>query len=221
MDVIEAALKEGRILLSEHESKEVLHACGIPVTREKEVYNEHGFRQAVAEIGYPLVIKSGGPEISHKTEQGLVHLNIRNEQEAMAIFNEMTKKTKAILVQEMIKGDRELMAGFMRDSQFGPCVMFGLGGIFTEILNDVAFRVAPIEKSEALDMIGGMKARKILEAFRGMPAVDMDRLVDIVIRLGAIGLEHVHIKEIDVNPIIISGSSPVAVDALIVLNGNG
>lgn len=110
------------------------------------------------------------------------------------------------------------MTGLTRDAQFGPCVMFGLGGIFTEILQDISFRVAPIEKSEVLDMMDEIKARKILEAFRGMPAVELDQLANIVIKVGRIGLDEAKVKEIDINPIIISGSRPVAVDALIVLN---
>jgi len=118
----------------------------------------------------------------------------------------------------MIKGSRELVAGFIRDVQFGPCVMFGLGGIYTEILQDIAFRVAPIEKAEALEMIDQMKARKMLEAFRGMPATDINQLADILVRVGNIGVEQAAIKEIDINPIIVSGSGLVAVDALILLN---
>ena len=221
MDVIETALREGRTVLSEHESKEVLRAYGIPVTREREVHDEREFREALAEIGFPLVIKACGPKVSHKTERGLVHVDIRTQQEAMAAFKDLMSEvgdSVSVLVQEKIKGSRELMVGLTRDAQFGPCVMFGLGGIFTEILRDIAFRVAPIEKAEALDMMGEIKARKILEAFRGMPAADIDQLGDILIKVGTIGLDHAIIKEIDINPIILSGSRPVAVDALIVLN---
>ena len=107
--------------------------------------------------------------------------------------------------------------GLTRDSQFGPCVMFGLGGIFTEILKDTAFRVAPLEKQDALDMMQEIKAFKILEAIRGMKAVDQDILAEILITVGQIGLENDRIKEIDINPVIISGGKPVAVDALVVL----
>ena len=222
MDVIETALHEGRRVLSEHESKEVLRAYGITVTREREVHDEREFREALVEIGFPLVVKACGPKLSHKTERGLVYVDIRTQQEAMAAFKNLMREVKedrvSVLVQEKIKGNRELMVGLTRDAQFGPCVMFGLGGIFTEILRDIAFRVAPIEKSEALEMMGEIKARKILEAFRGMLAADINQLADIVIKVGTIGLDHAIIKEIDINPIILSGSRPVAVDALIVLN---
>ena len=153
-----------------------MRAYAIPITREKEIFDERGLGEALARIGFPLVIKAGGPTVSHKTEQGLVHTDIRNEHEAVTAFRsimtEVNKDGLSVLVQEMIKGSRELVVGLTRDAQFGPCVMFGLGGIFTEILQDIAFRVAPIEKAEALEMIGEIKAKKILEAFRGMPAAD-------------------------------------------------
>lgn len=221
MDVIEMALREGRTVLSEHESKEVLQAGGVPVTRERETYDEPGFKEALADIGFPLVIKAGGHSLAHKTERGLVYINIRSLDEAMAAHREIMHvsgvERLSVVVQEMIKGSRELMAGFIRDVQFGPCVMFGLGGIFTEILQDACFRVAPIEKIEAENMINDMRTRKILDPFRGMPAADIDRLADILVKVGDLGVEHPEIKEIDINPIILSGSTPVAVDALIVL----
>ena len=117
----------------------------------------------------------------------------------------------------MVKGTRELVAGLVRDPQFGPAVMFGLGGIFTEILKDVSFRLAPLTKSNALDMMHEIKGHKILEAVRGMEKVDTDILADILINVGKIGLENEKIKEIDINPLIISGNKPIAVDALIIL----
>jgi acyl-CoA synthetase (NDP forming) len=221
--VIDKALKQGRTILSERESKDVLRTYAIPVTREKEIHDEQALREALREIGFPAVIKACGPNVTHKTERGLVHLDARNQREAGAAFKQIINEVKAaggsVLVQEMIKGSRELVAGFVRDEQFGPCVMFGLGGIYTEILQDIVFRVAPIEKAEALEMIDEMKARKILDAFRTMPATDIDQLADILVKVGNIGLEQSAIKEIDINPIIVSRDGPVAVDALILLVG--
>ena len=220
--IIEKALQEGRNRLSEHESKALLKAYDIPVTREIEVRNEKGLEKALHEIGYPLVLKGCSPELSHKTEQGLVRIDIRNGEEALAAFqgilSQMGDDHKAVLVQEMVKGSRELMAGMVRDAQFGPCIMFGLGGIFTEILKDTSFRVAPIEKRDALEMMGEIKAHKILDEIRGLPAADLDRLSEVLIKVGQIGLENDPIKEIDINPIILSGSRPIAVDALVILN---
>ncbi len=221
MEIIKNVLKEGRSTLSEHESKELLKAYGIPVANEKEVWDEGGFKTAVAEIGFPLVLKACAPHLSHKTERGLVKVDIRSEKEALEAYNHIRAETEkdgaSVLVQEMIKGPRELVVGLTRDPQFGPCVMFGLGGIFTEILKDVSFRVAPIEMRDALDMMQEIKGKKILDAVRGMPAADLDALGKILIAVGNIGMENDAIKEIDINPLILKGAMPVAVDALVVL----
>jgi acetate---CoA ligase (ADP-forming) subunit beta len=219
--MIEEALREGRRTLSEFESKDLLRVYGIPVAREILVRPQDDFGKTFTEIGFPLVIKGCAPGPAHKTERGLVRTDIRNDQEArtaiLEILSLMEEKEKAALIQEMVQGRRELMIGMTRDSQFGPCVMFGLGGIFTEILQDVVFRVAPIGKEDAFEMMGEIKANKILEAVRGMPAADREALSSILITMGEIGLAHGEIREIDINPLILSGSQPIAVDALVVL----
>jgi acetate---CoA ligase (ADP-forming) subunit beta len=121
------------------------------------------------------------------------------------------------LMQEMIKGRRDLVLGLTRDPQFGPCVMFGLGGIFTEILRDISFRRAPLEVRDTKEMMGEIKGHKILEAVRGMEAADTKRLTQMLMAIGRIGLEVPAVSEIDLNPVILCGSKPVVVDALIVL----
>jgi acetate---CoA ligase (ADP-forming) subunit beta len=221
--IIKNAVRERRVVLSEHESKEVLRVYGIPVTREREARNEREFREALGYIGFPLVIKGAATGLAHKTEQGLVYLDIRNEKEALMAFVEIMDKMKGekpvILIQEMIRGGRELMAGLSRDIQFGPSVVFGLGGIYAEILKDTAFRIAPLERQEALQMISDIKAQNIIGAFRGMKAADVEQLADILVSVGAIGLNHPDIKEIDINPLILSEGTFVAADALIVVDG--
>jgi len=222
VEIIEKAIQEGRDTLSEHESKELLKAYGIPVTREAAVSTEGELMEAVREIGFPLVLKGCSAALSHKTERGMVRLDIRNEQEAQQAFEELREALQdpdgSILVQEMVQGRRELVLGMTRDPQFGPCVMFGLGGIFTEILKDVSFRVAPIEERDALEMMREIKGHKILDAVRGMPPADLKALAAMLMALGKIGLDHDAVKEIDCNPVILSGSRPVAADALVVLN---
>ena len=221
-DLIEQARKEGRKSLSEHESKNLLRHYGIPVAREVLAEDREEFIQAVSAIGFPLVVKGCSSDLTHKTERNLVRVDIRNRQEAEAAFEEirsaMEGENSALLVQEMVKGTRELVVGMTRDPQFGPCVMFGLGGIYTEILRDVSFRVAPLEKKDALQMTREIRGHKILEAVRGMPPADMEALCRILVAMGKIGLDHEAVKEIDVNPLILSGSNPVAVDALVVLS---
>ena len=225
MDILNNALKEGRETLSEYESKIILASYQIPITREIIVEKSNDVIPAAHEIGYPVVMKGCSPEITHKTEKGLIQTDIRDDREALDAFNNimagMNGNHGSILVQEMIKGKRELVIGLIRDPQFGPCVMFGLGGIFTEILKDVSFRLAPLEKRDTLEMMDEIKAHKILDAVRGMDAVDRDILSEILINVGKIGVENDTIKEIDINPVIISGSRPVAVDALIVLQPTG
>ena len=121
-----------------------------------------------------------------------------------------------ILVQQMISGGREFVAGMVRDPQFGPCVMFGLGGIYTEVLRDIAFRVAPLRLRDAFEMMDEIRTGSLLGPFRGMPPVDRGALARLLVNLGRIGLEIQEISEIDINPLIIDGDSPVAVDALVI-----
>lgn len=224
MDILKKALKQGRTTLSEYESKILLASYQIPVTRETMVETSSDLIPATQKIGYPVVMKGCSPELSHKTERGLVRIDVRNDTEALNAFNDimsgMNGNRGAVLVQEMVKGIRELVIGLIRDPQFGPCVMFGLGGIFTEILRDVSFRLAPLEKRDALEMMSEIKAHKILDAVRGMEPVDRDILSEMLINVGKIGLTNDTIKEIDINPVIISGSRPIAADALIVLQSN-
>jgi len=222
MQIIDNALGEGRTTLTEYESKQVLASYNLPVTREELVSNSDDLLKAAEQIGYPLVIKGCSAQIAHKTEKGLIRVDVRNAEEATAAFREISAamngaSDSAVLVQQLVKGQRELVVGLTRDAQFGPCVMFGLGGIFTEILKDTVFRVAPLEKQDALEMMQEIKACKILEAIRGMAAADRDMLAEMLMTVGRIGIENDHIREIDITPVIISGGKPVAVDALIVL----
>ena len=224
MKIIETALEQGRHMLSEYESKKVLASYQIQVTKEIEVDTLEELVKATQDIGYPVVLKGCASEIAHKTEKGLIQVDIRNDDEARIAFEKikagMNGIEATVLVQEMVKGQRELVIGLTRDAQFGPCVMFGLGGIFTEILKDISFRVAPLEKRDALEMMQEIKGHKILGAVRGMEAADLDQLCEILITVGQIGLDHEEIKEVDINPVILAKGKPVAVDALIVLDRN-
>lgn len=221
MEIIEKALSEGRSALSEYESKQLLAAYDIPVARESLVHRREDLAEAAGQIGFPLVLKGCSPDLSHKTEKDVIRLDIRNEGEALAAFDEIIAKMNgtagSVLVQEMVKGQRELLVGLKRDAQFGPCVMFGLGGILTEILKDVCFRLAPLEAKDALDMMQEIRGRKILDAVRGMEAVDKELLGKIIVNVGRMGIENDSIQEVDINPLIVRNGKPVAVDALIVV----
>lgn len=222
MKIIDEALKRGAKALSEYESKKLLAEYGVSITQEKIVSAEDDAVAAASDIGYPVVLKGSGEELSHKTEMNLIALNLRDENEVREAYKNLISnpeaEVKEVLVQQMIKGDRELVVGLTRDAQFGPCVMFGLGGIFTEILEDVSFRVAPLTRWDAKDMMGEIRAAKILDAFRGKPEVDREALADILIAIGTIGMELDQVAEIDINPLKILDGKPVAVDALVVLS---
>jgi succinyl-CoA synthetase beta subunit len=220
MNWIKQAQERGSTTLTEFESKQWLSGYGIPVTREKEVSTLEAALQAAAEIGYPVALKGSGAGLLHKTEMGLVRLHLKNAEDVGAAYGAVTTDpaVSQVLIQEMISGERELVAGLTRDPQFGPCVMFGLGGIFTEVLKDVVFRVAPLSRWDAGQMMDDLRGRKILGALRGLPPVDREALAAILIALGRIGLENPEIREIDINPLLIQGTGrPMAVDALIIL----
>ena len=220
--IIEEALKSGQKSLSEYQSKVFLKSFGIPTTPEEIAKTEKEAIEIAKKIGFPVALKGVSPEITHKTELKLIELNIKDEAALKEAYKKLSErkdvKLDGVLIQKMVKGDRELVVGLTRDPQFGPCVMFGLGGIFTEVLKDVSFRIAPLEKRDALEMMGEIKAHKILDAFRGQDPVDRDVLADILMSIGKIGLEYDAVKEIDINPLIVTGEGLMAVDALVVLD---
>jgi acetyl-CoA synthetase (ADP-forming) len=224
MDLIEEALERGQSALNEHDSKRFLSSFGIPVIREAIASDADAAAVEAANIGFPVVLKVSGKNLFHKTEVGGVVLNLRNQGEVREESRRLLKiqGCEALLVQEMVKGERELVCGLTRDAQFGPCVMFGLGGILTELLEDVVFRIAPLTPGDAREMIREIQYNKIIEAFRGEPAVDRDTLTQILIALGEIGLQYENVREIDINPLKIrSDGRPVSVDALVLLESDG
>lgn len=223
MHLIQKAIDQNQRLLSEHDSKEFLKSYGIPVAKEVAVYDQQGVLEGIRTIGFPLVMKACQPGLNHKTEKNLVFVDIRSEQEAITAFESLMgedpAKDRSVLVAERVAGERELMAGLMTDPQFGFCLMFGLGGIFTELFRDTVFRVVPITSQDAFDMLDEISGRAILDKFRGMPVADKEEIKDILLKLNSIALENEIIQEIDMNPIILSDKGPKVVDALVVLKG--
>ncbi|MCH9049780.1 MAG: acetate--CoA ligase family protein [Proteobacteria bacterium] len=218
--IIKDALARKLKALSEFDSKRLLAAYGVPVTKEELASTAADAVKAARALGYPVVMKACGPEITHKTEHGLVEIGIGDDERVASAFAELTARAGGrcdILVQEMIAGRRELMFGMIRDPLYGPCVTFGLGGIFTEILDDVACRIAPFGRADAEAMLDEIRGNAILGAVRGMAAVDRAALCDALTGLARLALAHDEIKEIDVNPVIIADTRPIAVDALVVL----
>lgn len=223
MNLIADALARGQSALSEYDAKRFLSGFGIPINREAQASTAD---EAIAEarrIGFPVVLKASGATLQHKTEVGGVALDLRSESEVREASRRLLgiPGCESLLVQEMVRGDRELVCGLTRDAQLGPCVMFGLGGILTEVLDDAVFRLAPLTSTDALEMLQEIRSAKILGPFRGQPPADRAALSRILVALGTIALEYEAIREIDLNPVKIRpDGSPVAVDALISLKAN-
>lgn len=220
--IFQKAVARGQKALSEYDSKQVLQAVGLPVTREKLALSQDEAVAIAGEIGYPVALKGCSDKIAHKTEMGLVKLKLKDAAEVADAYSEIVHKAAGldgVLVQEMISGSREFVLGLTRDPQFGACVMFGVGGIFTEAIRDVTFRVAPLSIQDAEEMLDEIRMAKLLNTFRGSPAADRKTLVNALVGLGNLGCLYSEIAEIDINPVILCGDKPVIVDALVVLNG--
>lgn len=221
-DLINRARKEKRLSLTEAESKLVLSAYGVPVVEESVVMNEEEAITESQRTGFPVVLKGLGAKLTHKTERGLVQVSLKSNDEVIQAFRHIKEAAgadwEACLVQPLVKGNREFVAGLVRDPQFGPSVMFGLGGIFTEALSDVTFRIAPLDEIQARAMLDEIRACKLLGAFRGEAEVDKEQLVQVLMELSRLGMDHPEIREVDINPfIVLPDGSMKAVDALIVL----
>jgi acetyltransferase len=208
--------------LDEYLSKQVFAACQIPVVEEVLVSSGSEAQKAALELGFPVVMKGLPPGEVHKTELGLVRLGIASPSDAEHCFDYLTRAmngTGKVLMQKQVPGGLELIAGLVRDPQFGPCVMCGLGGVMAEVLNDVVFAMAPLSRREGLAMIGRLKSQKLLDGFRGSDPLDREALAHILVQLGNIGHAYPRIREIDINPLIVNGGNPVAVDGNVVLDG--
>jgi acyl-CoA synthetase (NDP forming) len=218
--LIDNALATGRRALSDAEAKALLAAHGIPLVAEIQVRTPAEAAAAARETGFPVVLKGYGPNLLHKTELGLVRPGLTSaeavETAAAAMINSHTGRLDGFLVQPHLEGRREFVAGIFRDAQFGPVVLFGLGGVFTEALADVTLRLAPLTRQNAAAMLTEIRAGRMLEAFRGEAAVDTGRLIDILMALSDIAVEYPRVAEIDINPVLVTpGGDPVAVDALV------
>ena len=206
--------------LDETESKQWLQALGLPVVPEKEITDSEGALAAAAAFGYPVVLKGRKPGQVHKTEAGLVKINLYSPEQLQAAFVEMAgldSRPASFLVQPQLQGDLELIVGMVRDPQFGPAVLLGLGGTRAEIYRDVVFRLAPVDQETVRRMAEGLKGRALFQGYRGAAPVKMDLLAEWLIRLGELACQVEAIQEIDVNPLLVVQGEPIAVDASIIL----
>lgn len=207
--------------LSEAESKRLLAEHGVPVAAEAVVGDPAAAVAAAEELGFPVVAKLCGDAIAHKTERGLVRLGLADGAAVERAAEELLAAARpedgevGVLVAPMVAGNRELIAGLSRDPQFGMTVMLGVGGILAEAVADVAFRLVPLERTDALEMVEQLRTQALLGAFRGEPEVDRDAVADVLVGLSAAAEAHPELVSADLNPLIVHEGRPVAVDALV------
>lgn len=208
-------------------AKELLRSYGVKVVKSAEVKTEEEAIKKAGEIGFPVVLEVDSPDVIHKSDRGYIKLDIGSKEEFRKAFKEMKKKTKeenievrGYILQKMIKG-KEVIIGGKRDPQFGPVVLFGLGGIFVQIYKDTTLRVAPIDKEEAFRMMGEIKSYPILTGARGEEKVNLDKLAEIIVSVGKLMTKHEEIKEMDLNPVMVNSKEAYAVDLRIITNMEG
>jgi acetate---CoA ligase (ADP-forming) len=210
-------------VLDEAASKALLADLGIPTVEEAVARSLPEARDAAVRFGWPVVLKGLRPDAIHKTEAGLVRMGIDSEAALDAMFAELLDAAQGggVLVQRQVPAGLELIAGLVRDPQFGPCVMVGMGGVLAEALGDTAFGVAPLTKADALALVGRLRSRVLLDGFRGAPPVDREALAEVLVALGHLGAAEARVREVDINPLIVAEGRPVAVDASVVLEEEG
>jgi acyl-CoA synthetase (NDP forming) len=223
--IIQKAKKEKRSLL-ETEAKELLKEYGIPVPNFKLIKSENEIIGLAKEINFPIVMKIVSPDIIHKTDAGGVKVGIKDEKEAELAYQEIISKVKkynkeaqifGVITYSMISKATEIIIGMIKDPHFGPVVMFGLGGIFVEILKDISFRILPIEERDAGEMITGIKGYEILKGARGNPPRDIQAIKEVLLKVSKLTTENPEISEIDLNPIFVFEQGLQVIDARMIL----
>jgi acyl-CoA synthetase (NDP forming) len=225
--IIDRAKTDGRKILTEVESKDILEEAGIPTARARLATTADEALAAAREVGFPVALKVASPDITHKSDVGGVKLNLTTPDEVKAAFDEIIAAAKraqpdakidGVSVQKMARPGIEVIMGMSQDAQFGPVLMFGLGGILVEVLKDVSFRLVPITPRDARQMVQEIKGRPLLEGYRGQEPADVEALEKLLLRLSDFIEKHPEIAELDLNPIFAYKDGAVAVDARIILS---
>ncbi len=221
-EVLKNKIETNQTVLTEFESKELLQEIGILVPGQKLTTSKEETLSAAENIGFPIVLKLMAEDIVHKSDTGAVKLNLKSKQEVENAYEELMKipsqKEKKISVQKMADEPiTELIIGMTTDPQFGPALMFGIGGILVELLEDVSFRIAPITEYDAKEMINEIKGFPILDGYRGKPKADLDAIVNTLLTISELVVKHEEINEMDLNPVFIYEKGLICVDARIIL----
>lgn len=228
LDICSKAASEGRNWLLEPEAKEICKVYDLPVTRMGIAANEDEAVRLAKEIGYPVVLKIVSPNIIHKSDIGGVLVGLKNDEEVLSGYRQIinnVKKNKpdaiinGVVVQEMVPPSTEVIIGVTKDPQFGHVIMFGLGGIFVELFKDVSFRVIPISKRDAEEMITEIKGYALLKGYRGRPPADINSLINALLTVSQMIEENHEINEMDLNPILVYENGIKIVDARIIIGG--
>jgi acyl-CoA synthetase (NDP forming) len=224
--IISQAQKEGRKALLETEAKTICTEYGIPVTQFKLAKTVEEATETAEQFGYPVVLKIVSPDIIHKSDAGGVIINLKSKAEVQVAYEKIlanakkykaTAKIAGVLVQEMAPQSTEVIVGAIKDPQFGQTLMFGLGGVFVEILKDVTFRIAPITHEDAEEMVTGIKAYPLLKGYRNTPPTDIDAIISTLLNTSRLIMENPQIKELDLNPVLAYEKGAKTVDARIIL----
>jgi len=224
--VIAQARSENRIALLEHEAKIIVREYGITIPKFQLATNEKEAARIAQEIGFPVVAKIVSPEILHKSDAGGVKVGLNTVADVEAAYRTIMENAKAydskanllgVLIMEMAPKGTEVIVGAIKDSQFGATLMFGLGGIFVEVLKDVTFKIAPVSMDEAREMINGLKASALLKGYRNTDPVDIDALAQVLVSISNLLMDHPEIRELDLNPVMAYAKGVSTVDARIIL----
>jgi len=227
--IIEEVRRASRTLLTEIESKALLSEVGIPTVETKLVGSKEEAIAISKKLGFPVALKIVSPEITHKSDVGGVKLGLKTSKQVKEAYDEIIRSVrerypKAIIdgvsVQKMARPGTEVIIGVTKDAQFGPVLMFGLGGILVELLKDVSFRIVPLEREDAREMLREIKGYPLLEGYRGSEPVDISILEEILLKVSAFVDNHPEIKELDLNPIFAYKDGALAVDARVILESN-
>lgn len=224
--LFEKAMREGRSLLTEFESKKILKQAGIPVVEAKLAKTQTEAVSISQKTGFPVVLKIISPDVTHKSDSGGVRLDLKNVSEVKKAYHEILEALRnqspdavihGISVQKMVRPGTEVIVGTSRDPQFGPVVMFGLGGILVEVLKDVSFRIVPVERRDAHEMIKEIKGYPLLEGYRGKEPANIPALVEMILKISNFVNENPLVKELELNPVFAYRDRALAVDARIIL----
>jgi len=224
--IFDQVKKEGRFILTEFESKKILKQAGISVVETKLAKTQKEAVSLSRKMGFPVALKITSPDVIHKSDSGGVKLSINSVAEVKKAYDEILKKVRkqypdaiihGVSVQKMALPGTEVIVGTSKDPQFGPVIMFGLGGIFVELLKDVSFRVIPVEQRDAQEMIKEIKGYPLLQGYRGKEPANISALVEIILKISKLIEENPQIKELELNPIFAYKNKAVAVDARIIL----